>query len=192
MKKIDGIGQWEDEFQFLITSISPRYESLLELEKKLAEVIHYLDWLNKDDKEQNLLGIEISKLAINYTDKLVEFFGFAEGDTSPPLDFDDAYKIITDMFLNVKRMNVDFTYFKCHQDELPEENLPIIKFAGWDKSNTRWVKMLDGKRYRITCKELGLPKSDWTKDKSIDLAKKWWLEKTVTGETESFLRKLKF
>ena len=186
------MGQWEERFEFLITSISPRYESLLELQKKLAEVISYLNSLNKDDKEQNLLGIEISKLAINYTDKLVEFFGFADGNTKNPQNFDQAYSTVANMFLNVKQMNINFTYFRCHQDELPEENLPIIKFAGWDKSNTRWVKMLDGKRYRITCKELGLPKSDWTKDKSIDLAKKWWLEKTVTGETESFLRKLKF
>ena len=123
------ISRWEDKFMFLITSTSPRYESLIELQKKLAEVISYLDRLNKDHVEQSLLGIEISKLAINYTDKLVEFFGFAEGDTSPPLDFDDAYKIITDMFLNVKRMNVDFSIIMCEGSiELePEPTFDISK-----------------------------------------------------------------
>lgn len=126
MKRIDSMShrmiQWEEEFKFLINRNSPRYESLLELEKKLAEVISYLDRLDKGNKEQNLFGIEISKLAIKYTDKLVEFFGFAEGDTLiNQLDFDKAYKTVTSMFLNVKRMNVDFTYFRCHQDELPEE-----------------------------------------------------------------------
>lgn len=61
--------------------------------------------------------------------------------------------------------------------------MPRPKFAGWDGLNTRWVKMLDGKRYRITCEELGLPKSDWTKEGSIDLAKKWWIQKL--GELNS-------
>lgn len=61
--------------------------------------------------------------------------------------------------------------------------MPRMKFAGWDRLNTRWVKMLNGKRYRITCEELGLPKSDWTKEGSIDLAKKWWIQKL--GELNS-------
>lgn len=61
--------------------------------------------------------------------------------------------------------------------------MPRIKFSGWDRLNTRWVKMFNGKRYRITCEELKLPKSDWTKEGSIDLAKKWWLQKL--GELNS-------
>lgn len=124
MKRIDNMSQWEEEFKFIISPISSRYESLIELQKKLAEVIDCLDGLNKDNKEQNLFGIKISKLAISYTDKLVEFFGFAEGDTPKPLNFNQAYEIVTNMFLNVKRMNVDFAYFKCHQNESLEEKTP--------------------------------------------------------------------
>ena len=54
--------------------------------------------------------------------------------------------------------------------------MPRMKFSGWDKLNTRWIKMYEGKRYRITCKELGLPKSHWTKELSVKFAKKWWLQ----------------
>lgn len=61
--------------------------------------------------------------------------------------------------------------------------MPRMKFPGWDRLNTRWVKMFDGKRYRITCEELGLPKCDWTKEGSIELAKKWWMQKL--GELNS-------
>ena len=66
--------------------------------------------------------------------------------------------------------------------------MPRMKCAGWDRSNTRWVKMFKGKRYRITCEELKLPKSEWTKEGSIALAKKWWLQKL--GELNSQENKL--
>ena len=65
MDKTIEFSNWEDEFQFLTTFTSPRYESLIELEKKLKELITYLDKLNKEHQNENLLGIEISKLAIN-------------------------------------------------------------------------------------------------------------------------------
>lgn len=35
---------------------------------------------------------------------------------------------------------------------------------GWEgKPNYRWVRMIDGIRYRVTCKALGLPESQWSK-----------------------------
>jgi integrase len=35
---------------------------------------------------------------------------------------------------------------------------------GWEGApNYRWVRMIDGVRYRVTCKALGLPESQWTK-----------------------------
>jgi len=45
---------------------------------------------------------------------------------------------------------------------------------GWDKAKQRWVKMIDGKRYRVTCTELGLPKHLWTREGSAKAAKEWF------------------
>ncbi len=155
MSKPINICEWEDEFQFLITPFSERYESLVELEKKLGEVICYLDGLNKDYPNENLLGIEISKLAVNYTDKLVEFFGFADGNTKKPENFDQAYKTVTNMFLNVHQMNVDFSYFisqesvELQPDQALDNSKPLIKII--DISDSSKIE-LDESRLVITYK----------------------------------------
>ncbi len=51
------------------------------------------------------------------------------------------------------------------------DTMPKKKFASWEgKPNFRWVKMINGERHRITCKKLGLPDCDWTKEKSWEKA----------------------
>ncbi len=60
--------------------------------------------------------------------------------------------------------------------------MPKKKFASWESSpNFRWVKMIGGKRHRITCKQLGLTEPDWTKERSWDKAKAYFdaLEATL-------------
>lgn len=41
----------------------------------------------------------------------------------------------------------------------------------------RWTKMYKGKKFRITCEELGLTEKQFTKDDSMELANTWWTEK---------------
>ena len=51
----------------------------------------------------------------------------------------------------------------------------------WDgEPNFRWRKMVDGKRSpenAVTCEELGLPRSLWTKELSYQAANAWWLKR---------------
>lgn len=53
--------------------------------------------------------------------------------------------------------------------------MPRKKPASWEGApNYRWSKMIRGKRYRVTCRKLGLHASDWTKDRSWDAAKRYF------------------
>jgi DNA-binding response OmpR family regulator len=132
MSKSINISEWEEDFLFYITQHTPRYESLRELEKKLVRVIAFLNTLNKNNPNENKAGIEISKFAISYTDKLVEFFGFGEGNTPKPFNFDQALNIVFNILINVHQMNVDINYFvkqeneKCSEIE-PHQVLDINK-----------------------------------------------------------------
>lgn len=40
--------------------------------------------------------------------------------------------------------------------------------------NFRWTKMFRGKRYRVSCAELGLDREQWTKEGSYRAANQWW------------------
>jgi hypothetical protein len=44
--------------------------------------------------------------------------------------------------------------------------MPAKEVASWDKKSKRWVKMIDGKRYKRSCRQLGLPIADHTKERS--------------------------
>jgi integrase len=44
----------------------------------------------------------------------------------------------------------------------------------------RWVKEYKHKRYRVKCKTLGLPRSEWTEEKSYLAANAWWRGKLAT------------
>lgn len=53
--------------------------------------------------------------------------------------------------------------------------MPKKQPASWEGlPKFRWVKMINGDRHRITCKNLGLPEIDWTKEKSWDKAKAYF------------------
>ena len=106
MSKPINICEWEEDFLFYITRHSPRYESLRELERKLVRVIAFLNTLNKNNPNENKAGIEISKFAISYTDKLVEFFGFGDGNTPKPFNFDQALQ--AEAVANFELFNQDF------------------------------------------------------------------------------------
>jgi hypothetical protein len=41
----------------------------------------------------------------------------------------------------------------------------------------RWVKMYRGRRYRVSCADLGLPREAWTKELSYRAANEWWARK---------------
>lgn len=43
----------------------------------------------------------------------------------------------------------------------------------------RWVRMYKGKRYRVTCAELALPKEQWTEQGSYQAFAAWWVKKTA-------------
>jgi len=56
--------------------------------------------------------------------------------------------------------------------------MPVIPKMSWEGAPAfRWVKMVDGKRFRLTCKELSLPRHQWTKEASLPLAQKFWAKK---------------
>lgn len=111
------ISKWKKEFLFLITPQSPRYESLRELEGKLNNLVQFIDNLNRDNKREAKFGIEVCKQAIGYTDKLVEFFGFAEGNTPEPINFDQAYETVKAMLFNVQNMNVEINFFRNQENQ---------------------------------------------------------------------------
>jgi integrase len=50
----------------------------------------------------------------------------------------------------------------------------------------RWVKMYRGRRYRISCHDLGVPRSQWTKEGSYQAANLWWRakEQAIDGRCE--------
>jgi len=56
--------------------------------------------------------------------------------------------------------------------------MPRKKPGTWDgKPNYRWIKMVKGKFYRVTCAELGLPQEQWTEQGSIKAAGEWMEKK---------------
>ena len=124
MSKPINICEWEEDFLFYITRHSPRYESLRELERKLVRALAFLYTLNKNNPNENKAGIEISKLAISYTNKLVDFFGFAEGNIPKPFNFDQAINIVFNILINVHQMNVDINYFVKQENEKCSEIEP--------------------------------------------------------------------
>lgn len=111
------MAKWEKEFFFPLTRNSPRYECLLELEAKLESVFGFIDKLNRNNENETKLGIEICKLAISCTDKVVEFFGFADGNTPEPINFDQAYETINTMLLKVQEKNVEFNYYRSQENQ---------------------------------------------------------------------------
>ena len=46
-----------------------------------------------------------------------------------------------------------------------------------------WLKMYKGKTYRVSCAELGLPETQWTKQGSYQAANDWWLKKKYQIDT---------
>lgn len=56
--------------------------------------------------------------------------------------------------------------------------MPAKPLMSWEgHPQYRWVKMKDGVKYRVTCAELNLPQSKWTKEGSYLLANEWWRKK---------------
>lgn len=52
--------------------------------------------------------------------------------------------------------------------------MPRKRPGTWEgKPHLRWVKMVKGVRYRVSCAELGLPESEWTEVGSIKAAAEW-------------------
>ena len=55
--------------------------------------------------------------------------------------------------------------------------MPVKYEMRWEeRPYYRWVKMYHRTRYRVSCADLGLPKSDWTKEASFRKANEWWLK----------------
>jgi hypothetical protein len=50
----------------------------------------------------------------------------------------------------------------------------------WDARHTQWQKMYLGRRYRVCCADLALPRERWTKQDSYLAANDWW-EKQLTS-----------
>lgn len=51
--------------------------------------------------------------------------------------------------------------------------MPAKPLMSWDPRQSRWKKMVDGVSLRVTCKQLGLPRSKWTKEGSYLAANEW-------------------
>lgn len=57
----------------------------------------------------------------------------------------------------------------------PSGGVPKPSYPGWEgPPRYRWSKMLDGKRIRVTCAQLGLPKECWNAKDSHDEMLKWF------------------
>ena len=52
--------------------------------------------------------------------------------------------------------------------------MPAKELASWDKKSKRWVKMINGKRHKRSCRQLGLPISAHTKEKSRQAANSYF------------------
>ena len=52
--------------------------------------------------------------------------------------------------------------------------MPRKLSMSWEPSANRWKKEFDKKIFRVTCKQLGLPRSQWTQKHSQDHANSWW------------------
>lgn len=73
--------------------------------------------------------------------------------------------------------------------------MPRKRTASWDRLNHTWVKMIRGKRHRVTCRQLGLPRSKWTKEQSLSVANEYFESllnplPALTPEAESELLKI--
>ncbi len=64
---------------------------------------------------------------------------------------------------------------------------PMMSWEG--HPHFRWVKMHKGVRYRVTCADLGLPESQWTKNDSYQPANDWWTAKlaTLPGKVREYI-----
>jgi len=54
---------------------------------------------------------------------------------------------------------------------------PAFEMSWEGEPHFRWIRMHKGIRYRVKCKELELPESQWTKLDSYQLANAWWARK---------------
>lgn len=56
--------------------------------------------------------------------------------------------------------------------------MPANFEMSWEgEPHFRWVRMHKGTRYRVKCRDLGLPESKWTKQDSYQAANEWWVKK---------------
>ena len=58
--------------------------------------------------------------------------------------------------------------------------MPAKTIASWDRKTKRWEKMIDGKRYKRSCRQLGLPIADHTKERSRNVANEYFETLLVT------------
>ena len=55
--------------------------------------------------------------------------------------------------------------------------MPRKLSMSWEPSANRWKKEFDKKIFRVTCRQLGLPRSQWTQKHSQEPANSWWEQK---------------
>lgn len=56
--------------------------------------------------------------------------------------------------------------------------MPANYEMSWEgEPHFRWVRMHKGTRYRVKCRDLGLPQNKWTKQDSYQAANEWWVKK---------------
>ena len=64
---------------------------------------------------------------------------------------------------------------------MPRSMLMSPKFHG---RHAGWLKMYKGVTYRVSCADLGLPESQWTKQGSYQAANSWWQKKKLELDTD--------
>ncbi|OWK45539.1 hypothetical protein FRUB_01870 [Fimbriiglobus ruber] len=63
--------------------------------------------------------------------------------------------------------------------------MPRAILMSWDAGHRRWQKMFRGTMYRVTCAQLGLHESKWSKELSYQTANTWWEAKRASLESET-------
>lgn len=60
--------------------------------------------------------------------------------------------------------------------------MPYAELMTWDEKRKYWRRFQDGKRFTVSCRQLGLPKDQHTKEASREAANEWWkkIEATLT------------
>ncbi len=63
--------------------------------------------------------------------------------------------------------------------------MPASYLMSWEPKSRRWWKQYKGKRYIVSCRQLGAPE---TKEGSYQMANEWWRARqaAIDGETELF------